>query len=284
MTSGNQRYYRIMNTSVSLKSEIPDYVVGERILDVGSGGGVMLDALEKKFGDSKTIIGTEISPIAMEYLSEKKIETKSHWTLDKHNFVEGVYPIKVDTIIFSSILHEIYSYTFLHGRKFNLASVTTALDNAYDSLNPGGRIIIRDGVKPHDYKEIKSVTVKSSEGIDFFKKFIKDFKGYPTVERDFKIEGNKITGPFGILMEFIFKYDWGPVSYEREIHEQFGYLTNSAYNEILESMGFTVTASRSYFEEGYREFFDRLFDEYPQFDTNQFIIADKLTDGQKQEL
>ena len=64
MTSGNQRYYRIMNTSVSLKSEIPEYVVGERILDVGSGGGVMLDALEKKFGDSKTIIGTEISPIA----------------------------------------------------------------------------------------------------------------------------------------------------------------------------------------------------------------------------
>ena len=81
MTSGNQRYYRIMNTSVSLKSEIPEYVVGERILDVGSGGGVMLDALEKKFGDSKTIIGTEISPIAMEYLSQKKTETKSHWTL-----------------------------------------------------------------------------------------------------------------------------------------------------------------------------------------------------------
>lgn len=276
MNYSSQRYYKIMNTSVSLKSEIPEYVVGERILDVGSGGGVMLDALEKKFGETKTIIGTEISPIALEYLTEKKRETKSHWTLDKHNFVDGVYPIKVDTIIFSSILHEIYSYTFLHGRKFNLASVTTALDNAFDSLNPGGRIIIRDGVKSPDYREIKSVTVRSDEGIEFFNRFINDFKGFPTLSRDVKIEQNKITAPLGLLQEFIFKYDWGPVSYDREIHEQFGYLTNSAYNEILESMGFTVTASRSYFEEGYREFFDKLFSDYPAFDTNQFIIADKL--------
>lgn len=276
MNYSSQRYYKIMNTSVSLKSEIPEYVVGERILDVGSGGGVMLDALEKKFGETKTIIGTEISPIALEYLTEKKRETKSHWTLDKHNFVDGVYPIKVDTIIFSSILHEIYSYTFLHGRKFNLASVTTALDNAFDSLNPGGRIIIRDGVKSPDYREIKSVTVRSDDGIEFFNRFINDFKGFPTLSRDVKIEQNKITAPLGLLQEFIFKYDWGPVSYDREIHEQFGYLTNSAYNEILESMGFTVTASRSYFEEGYREFFDKLFSDYPAFDTNQFIIADKL--------
>ncbi|MBQ0003327.1 MAG: methyltransferase [Treponema sp.] len=276
MTPSSSRYYRIMNTSVSLKSEIPDYVVGERILDVGSGGGVMLDALEKKFGDTKTVIGTEISPIAIEYLTEKKLENKSHWTLDKHNFVDGSYPIKVDTIIFSSILHEIYSYTVTNGRKFNLASVTKALDNAYDSLNPGGRIIIRDGVKSPDYKEIKSVTVRTEEGIEFFNRFIKDFKGFPTLPRDFNIEDRTITGPFGILQEFIFKYDWGPISYDREIHEQFGYLTNTAYNEILESMGFTVAASRAYFEDGYREFLDKIFENYPKFDTNQFIIADKL--------
>lgn len=52
----------------------------------------------------------------------------------------------IDTVIFSSILHELYSYIPYEGSKFNHATIAAALRSAYDVLSPGGRIVIRDGI------------------------------------------------------------------------------------------------------------------------------------------
>ncbi|MDF0752807.1 hypothetical protein NLU14_21515, partial [Marinobacter sp. 71-i] len=52
----------------------------------------------------------------------------------------------VDTVIFSSILHELYSYIPYNGARFNRDTVAAALRSAFDVLSDGGRIIIRDGI------------------------------------------------------------------------------------------------------------------------------------------
>ena len=113
---------------------------------MGSGGGVLLDLLEERYPD-KQIIGTDIADNVLQVLEKKKKEDGHAWTVRRQNFVDGLFPEKVYAIIFSSILHEIFSYTETENGRFELSSVKEALRNAYDSLNPGGRLIIRDGVK-----------------------------------------------------------------------------------------------------------------------------------------
>ena len=80
-------------------------------------------------------------------------------------------PYKVDTVIFSSIIHEIYSYTDLGRGKFDKDSIVRALRHAVDSLNTGGRIVIRDGVKTPGTGKMK-IAFKTDEGFQFFRQFL----------------------------------------------------------------------------------------------------------------
>lgn len=174
--NNEDKYLETMNsTDNSRKSDLLNFVVGKSIVDVGSGGGVLLDKLEKQFPGS-AIIGTDISANVIEAL-EHKIETEGHkYTVKKHNFVDGPFDKKVDCIIFSSILHEVYSYTEFEGEKFNPLSVKTALINAAASLKKGGRILIRDGIKT-DSSRICEIQLKEQAGWKFLQNYMKDFKG-----------------------------------------------------------------------------------------------------------
>lgn len=136
--NNEDKYLKTMNDSAdSTKSSIADYVTGHTLVDVGSGGGIMLDLLEEKYKD-RHIIGTDISTNVIETLEKKKREEHHRWDVQKHNFVDGSFTEQnADTVIFSSILHEIYSYTDTNLGKFNLASVKTALKNAYASIPSG---------------------------------------------------------------------------------------------------------------------------------------------------
>src|SRR6185312_13132032 len=48
-----------------------------------------------------------------------------------------------DTVIFSSIMHEVYSYS-----GYDHARIDRALASAARELRPGGRLLIRDGISP----------------------------------------------------------------------------------------------------------------------------------------
>lgn len=282
MFSKNEKeYFQIMNTSYkeSSKHFIPKFVKGDRILDVGSGGGVMLEELETLYGGKKTLYGTDIRPDVITMLRKKAIDTNAHWDVQLHNFVKDKLDYKVDTIIFSSILHEIFSFTDISGKLFNIESIVIALNNAYASLNPGGRIIIRDGVKLMNSGESDTLTLRNKKDLEFWKRFINDFKGLPTVSRGyaFSEQGDActITAAKGLLHEFMFKLNWGEDSYGREIHEQFGYLSENGYRDILEGLSFDVQLIKAEFEPGYKKYFDELFIDYPKYPTNIFIVANK---------
>ena len=51
---------------------------------------------------------------------------------------------KADTIIFSSIFHEIYSYTDLGRSRFDQRSIDLALTHAIRSLAPGARLDLQE--------------------------------------------------------------------------------------------------------------------------------------------
>ena len=253
--NNEEKYLSTMNdVNTSTKDTIIDYSVGMRIVDVGSGGGVLLDRLEKKFPD-REIIGTDISTNVIDALNAKKKKEGHRWNVVVHNFVEGPFANKTDTVIFSSILHEIYSYTETPKGRFEIDSVKTALKNAFASLTPGGRIIIRDGIKT-DSDELVTIRFKSSDGMDFFENYRNDFKGLKDIPDEKKVvfadaESLTVTGDINFMREFMYTYTWGKQSYAHEVQEQFGYFTLKEYTDYLESLGAKIIVARELLESGY---------------------------------
>ena len=82
---------------------------------------------------------------------------------------------KADTVIFCSLLHEIYSYVEHDGHKFQLEPVRDLLIAAFEALAPGGRIIIRDGVKPPAGTRL--IEFIDPDGPEFLRRFQEEFAG-----------------------------------------------------------------------------------------------------------
>ena len=247
-------YLATMNDSESsTKNSIIDYVVGEKVVDVGSGGGVLLDLLEQRFPE-KQVIGTDISDNVLQVLKDKKKEENHTWTVKRHNFAEGPLDEKVDTVIFSSILHEIFSYTETENGRFEIDTVKCALQNAYSSLNPGGRIVIRDGVKTPVDDSVIEITFKDKAGLDFFRNYVRDFKGLKDIP-DKKIQilehENKVIACTNYAREFLYTYTWGQESYAHEVQEQFGYFTIDEFRYFFESLGAKIIRCDAFLEQGY---------------------------------
>ncbi|MBQ3906550.1 MAG: methyltransferase, partial [Lachnospiraceae bacterium] len=252
--NNEDRYLEIMNDSEeSTKNSIIDYVTGETVVDVGSGGGVLLDLLEEKYPD-KTVIGTDISDNVLQMLNKKKKEEGHAWTVRRHNFAEEPFAEKVDAIIFSSILHEIFSYTETENGRFEISTVKTALENAYRSLKPRGRIIIRDGVKSKVDGSTIEITFKDPEGMEFFKNFVRDFEGLKDIE-DKKIEifesEQRVRADANFAREFLYTYTWGKQSYAHEVQEQFGYFTIEEFRDFFEGIGARILRCDAFLEPGY---------------------------------
>ena len=254
--NNEDKYLDTMNAADhSTKKEILKYVKGKTIIDVGSGGGVMLNELEKEYPDRK-IIGTDISRNVVDHLYHIKEKEHHHWDVMVHNFVyKNLKNLLPDTIIFSSILHEIYSYTKWNREKFQLDSIKSALKNAADSFVNGGRIIIRDGVKTDSDKKVKLI-FREEEGLDFLNNFLYDFKGLPDIPKTAicSKEDKSAIMDINVAREFLYTYTWGKESYAHEVQEQFGYFTLSEICDFAEKeLGMKIVLKKEFLEPGYKE-------------------------------
>ena len=281
----NERDYldTMNNAKASTKLSILDYIQGETIVDVGSGGGVLLDEIAAKYPDKK-VSGTDISQSVIEHLNKKIQNEHRTYNVFEHNFVHQRLWTPVDNIIFSSIMHEIYSYTELNRRKFNMDSVACALFNAYHSLNQGGRVIIRDGVKTESSRTV-SVKFKEEDAFRLAKNFLKDFQGLPELRNEngqltnVTVYQDTITADINIIREMLYTITWGPMSYPQEVQEQFGYLTLNEYVDLLKTTGFMVRTAEQLIEPGYEEHLsdkvDLLDFTWNDIPTTCIIVAEK---------
>ena len=255
--NNEEKYLETMNSAQeSTKLSILDHITGNTIVDVGSGGGVLLDELEKRYPD-RIIIGTDISQNVIEVLEQRKRDLKRHWSARIHNFVESPLDIKADSIVFSSIIHEIYSYTDLGNGRFDPLSIEKALGNAVLSLNPGGRIIIRDGIKTPGNGKIR-IHFKSGNGMDFFKQFLKDFHGLDSLSEDRKVysidmKNQTVVTDINYGREFLYTYTWGPESFSHEVQECFGYYQLTDFEKFFSQHGMKILKAESFLEPGYEE-------------------------------
>ncbi len=237
----NEAVYLVhMNSARSDKSRMLDFVKQGRVVEVGPGGGVILNLLEERYADSE-IIGVDVSQMVVEALLAIKAREHRRWTVieaDAFDMPARFGAESVDTIIFCSLLHEIYSYVEYPAdddlnktqrRRFRLESVRDLLRAAYKTLKPGGRIIIRDGVKPPPGERILRFCNDAARG--FFKLFVEQFEGRAVQGR--WLDEWRVLLSSEDAMEFLYTYTWGPESFPYEVREQYGIMTYADYQQNL---------------------------------------------------
>jgi ubiquinone/menaquinone biosynthesis C-methylase UbiE len=246
-------YLNTMNSTIRFKTVILDYIKGKKCLDVGPGGGALLDLLEstKRFD---RVVGIDVSSNVIEALNKKKAKDKKKWEVikgDALNLKDYFKKGEIDTIIFCSVMHELFSYIETDGKKFNHKTIEMAIKSCYDILPKGGRIIIRDGIMSETNKN-RIIVFKDEKYIKFLDKYCRDFKGRDISYK--KLASNKVMMKENDAMEFLYTFTWGEESYPMEVQEQFGYYTPSGFLNMFKKIGnFKVIECNHYLQEGYEE-------------------------------
>lgn len=247
-------YLQTMNSTINHKSKLLEFIKGDNVLDVGPGGGALMDLILESL-PNKTVYGIDISENVINVLNEKKLKENKNYNLVKGNalnledyFKQG----ELDTIIYSSVIHELFSYVDYNGKKFNHETIKKALTSAYNILSPGGRIVIRDGIMSETNPQ-RIIEFKNKEDMNILKKYQKDFKG-----RKIKfeiIDQNKVKMNENDSMEFLYTYTWGENSYPLEVQEQYGYYSPKEYEKfVTENLkNSKIIFSHAFLQDGYEE-------------------------------
>ena len=258
-------YLNTMNSTINYKAVILDYITGKTVLDVGPGGGALLDLIESS-KKAERVIGIDISQNVIEELKRKKHAEKKKWEIvkgDALNLKQHFKTNEIDTIIFCSVLHELFSYIEMDGKKFNHKTVEMAMKSCFDVLPKGGRIIIRDGIMSETNNK-RIIRFKNKDDMNFLEKYCKDFKGREITYK--LIDDRTVEMKENDAMEFLYTYTWGEESYPMEVQEQFGYYTPSEYVKMLQKVGdCKIIECNHFLQDGYEE---HLLEKIEYYDTN----------------
>ncbi len=238
-----KEYMNQMDLNIDDKMKVLQWIKGHKVLDAGCGGGELTARLNWDFGYDA--YGIDLSLLAYKEMMNKNLKDKFiHGNLlDMSLYFEKE---EFDTIIFSSVLHEVYSYN-----GFNLGDIEQTLKNSLKILPSGGRIIIRDGVKSSgDGFGFRLMKFKNKNDILFLTEYCRRFKGrhisYDVVKDYFAMKLDDV-------MEFLYTYTWGWDSFDREVQEQFGVLSLNEYEVLANRLGARVIHSEEYLQTGYND-------------------------------
>lgn len=265
-------YLNTMNNSLKQKAIILDYIVGNSVLDVGPGGGALLNLIEEKM-PSLDIKGIDLSQNVIDELTKKKIKENHSWNIikgDALNLSKYFAKDSIDTIIYSSIIHELYSYIPYNGKKFNKDTIKTTLKEAYSILKVRGRIIIRDGIMSSPLDSYRIIEFNDKNDINKLDRYINDFKGRKINYE--KISATTVKMLVNDAMEFLYTYTWGEDSYPLEVQEQFGYFTLDEYVKFIKENlpHANIIESKSYLQKGYEE---NLLPKINIYDENMNVVT-----------
>ncbi len=223
--------------------DIGPHIRPGRIVDKGCGTGTLLTHLSELFGESE-IIGMDLSS-EMRRMSEGLHYHNHNVAIVAGNIIEQRFPQgSLSTVIYSSVMHEIYSYN-----GYDRDQIRLALKNTRKELARGGRLIIRDGIKP-DASDGKIWMRADGETSERFYRFAHDFKGKSTTP-GIAFEERVFDGVTWFYLslheanEFLSKKDY-LANWAIECNEEFGVFTKAQWIAELETAGYRVVQCQSY--------------------------------------
>lgn len=251
-----RRYYTRMANAKGDKAKLLKFISdGDNILDVGAGNGVLenlvfeafpnvyitsLDYNENTnllFSDMKEKYGRQINVVSNDYFAYMKQEQNKTF----------------DVIIFSSVIHEMISYPTTGTDRYDTSIINEIIRVAYNHLNPGGKIVIRDGVKPMVTPTVE-VEFLDREMEQLSHLFQEQFKAF-----DVNINrlGHKAIMDMATFAEMAYTITWGKESFDREVQEYYTYFSirdwQNLYEEMRKSMNIKNVYFDKYVQEGYKK-------------------------------
>lgn len=230
---GHQRDFKTYGTQMdaSLKQKLDDLVPlvkPGRIVDKGCGTGKLLVELSRRFPGS-AMVGVDLSREFLRMCDENTYATDDVELLFGNIADRNVAERSATTVIFSSVTHEIYSYS-----GYSLAELDRAMRNAFDELEPGGRVLIRDGVSPEP--ATWRLELIDPQARETFERFAAEFKHGQGAKFE-RLSERLVRLSSHDANEFLCKKDYLK-NWHIEVHEEFGAHTLGGYRQMLERAGF----------------------------------------------
>lgn len=236
LTGANRRNYDLylqrMTQSISQSSKglIPFFAAQcKKILDVGCGSGILMQAIQAVNPDAK-IVGIDINQSAVDTCVEQGLDVRNATLSDLVKSGETF-----DCVIFSSVLHEFSSYD--EKAPFSEKPIEDAIADASKITDKGGFIIIRDGIRVAEsgMVELVKINFKNPEDAIWIERFKKEFPDYhesiPLEPGVLSLENAK---------EFLYTFTWGDKSWPREVQERFGIMTIENWEAMARRNGFDI--------------------------------------------
>lgn len=249
-------YFQRMASSLGDKASILPHLLPGPVLDVGAGGGELSGAMVD-LGHRTVALDASPEAIGRIHRSFPSVEPLLGFAADVPTLVA---PESMANVVCSSILHEVYSYGVAAGEPGNLADLVAALGAFRQVLEPGGHLVIRDGVRPNRWESPVAVVFDDPRGDATVAEYarLSPFWGEPgpwTVHLA-QVGSGHWTGDLGSAMEVLYTYTWGPGALAREALEFYGVLTEDSWVTLLQCAGFEVLSHTQYTQPGYGEHLD----------------------------
>lgn len=237
------------------------------ILDVGCCDGALGRKLSLLLPENTKFYGVDLSADMIEIAREKD---KQEGMKNSVYMVGNAFDLPdkenpKDAIIASSIMHEIYSYADeKYGEEaYSKDSILHFMQQAYDSLKPGGVLMIKDPATPQidawepikianankfdgkipsvkDDEELKNADITQLCTFDKLRRFCMDF--YPAQNLTYFDEDDSCVMPRWLICEFVRHRKWlaTPENWAYEIKENYGTLRPDEISDFAKKVGFGV--------------------------------------------
>lgn len=267
-------YGAMMDASLVQKLEdLIRFVKPGCIVDKGCGTGKLMVELSRLFPSSR-LVGVDLSREFLRLCDENTYATQDVSLVFGNIIERNVAPGSASTVIYSSVMHEVHSYS-----NYQRAEIDRALRNCFDELEPGGRVLIRDGISPAPATwRIKLLTAQAR---DVFERFAREFCHGRGAKFE-RVSDDTVRLSSHDANEFLCKKDYLK-NWHIEVHEEFGPLTLEGWREALVRTGFKPLHLSEYANEwivknryvGTVEVLDEAGQPLPWPPTNMVVVGEK---------
>ena len=264
-------YHRMAGNLDDKAKRIIPHVRGSKVLDVGAADGVLSRRIEETAGVEE-VWSCDLSP------ADDRVEQVGAQDVAQY-YGEEFF----DTVVLSSVLHEVWSAGSFVGINFNIEADDwdeqhkvcvdcmgdkawyRAVESAYDALKPGGRLIIRDGVRPPQNTLIQ--VWLDAEMSERARRFSTECPWMIDRDEDFKLQRvedlNHAVDPGyetyvagrkrpDLIAEFLFTATWGDSGWDSEVLERYCAVELDSMKSILQRLSPEAIKGYSYTQPGYQ--------------------------------
>ncbi|GAB3409641.1 hypothetical protein GCM10027515_28690 [Schumannella luteola] len=236
------RYFARMAAALGDKARVLEHVRPGHVIDAGAGGGELAGMLA-------TLPGVDVTALDLAEESLARLREDGRFAVEQRELGDDREPLTArpaSTIVFSAVLHEVYSYA-----AEPWAAHERALAQARATLAPGGVVIIRDGVMPERPGEPAELRGRDDTLVEQYlalSSFAETRLG--------RMRPGVWAGTRHAVSEALCTLTWGAASLPREALERFQLATLDGYADLLERAGLRVIHREATTQPGYREHLD----------------------------